>query len=64
MPRLLEIQRAVNRCLIELDQEAVAPFLADGSAINRLDTYHNTIFFVAFSWARGRQTPPKQDFAA
>jgi len=44
MPRLLEIQRAVNRCLIERDQEAVAPFIADGAAINRLDIYHNTIF--------------------
>jgi hypothetical protein len=44
MPRLLEIQRAMNRCLIDRDQEAVAPFLSDGSAINRLDTYHNTIF--------------------
>jgi Putative DNA-binding domain len=44
MPRLLEIQRAVNRCLIERDQEAVAPFLTDGSPINRLDIYHNTIF--------------------
>jgi hypothetical protein len=44
MPRLLEIQRAVSRCLIERDQEAVAPFLTDGSPINRLDIYHNTIF--------------------
>jgi len=44
MPRLLEIQRAVNRCLIERDQEAVTPFLTDGSTINRLDIYHNTIF--------------------
>src|SRR5262249_54251735 len=44
MLRLLEIQRAVNRCLIERDQEAVTPFLTDGSTINRLDIYHNTIF--------------------
>jgi hypothetical protein len=44
MPTLLEIQRAVNRCLIERDKEAVAPFLTDGSSLNRLDIYHNTIF--------------------
>ena len=44
MPRLLEIQRAVNCCLMERDQEAVAPLLPDRSAIKRLDIYHNTIF--------------------
>lgn len=44
MPTLLELQQAMRRSVVQHDDEAIAAFLADGVAHDRLDIYRNTIF--------------------
>ena len=43
MPTLRELQNAMCRSLVQQDDEAVSPLLADGVAPDRLDIYRNTI---------------------
>jgi hypothetical protein len=48
MPTLLEVQKAMRRCLIGGDDAAVTAFLADRAAADRLNIYRNT-FIVSLT---------------